>query len=110
MRMGEVAYRLMLPTELTGVHKVFHVSMLKRYVPEPSYVLHHEPLDVQPDTTFVEKTKKIIDMKERALRTRAIHWVKVQWEHYSPRETAWELKDQVKDRYLDLLLEVRLSI
>ena len=28
-RMGEVAYRLELPDQLTGVHDVFHVSQLK---------------------------------------------------------------------------------
>ena len=30
-RGGEVAYELALPPGLSGVHPVFHVSMLKRY-------------------------------------------------------------------------------
>ena len=30
-RVGEVAYELALPPGLSGVHPVFHVSMLKRY-------------------------------------------------------------------------------
>ena len=30
-RVGEVAYELALPPGLSGVHLVFHVSMLKRY-------------------------------------------------------------------------------
>ena len=30
-RVGEVAYELALPPGLSGVHRVFHVSMLKRY-------------------------------------------------------------------------------
>ena len=64
MRVGEVAYRLILPPELAGVHRVFHVSMLRKYISDPSHVLYHEPLDVQPDVTFVERPKKIIDMKE----------------------------------------------
>ena len=64
MRAGEVAYRLILPVELAGVHKVFHISMLRKYIPDPSHVLHLEPLDVQPDATFVERPKKIIDTKD----------------------------------------------
>ena len=35
---GNVAYRLVLPPELSKVHNVFHVSMLRRYISDPSYV------------------------------------------------------------------------
>ena len=106
MRVDEVAYRLILPAELAGVHRVFHISMLRKYIPDPSHVLHHEPLETQPDVTFVERLKKIIDTKEHFLRTRTIHWVKIQWEHHSPREATWELRDQVKEKYPELLPEV----
>ena len=30
-RVGTVAYRLALPPSMLGVHKVFHVSMIRRY-------------------------------------------------------------------------------
>lgn len=36
---SKVAYRLALPLELEGVHLVFHVYMLKKYIPDPSYVI-----------------------------------------------------------------------
>ena len=51
---GDVAYRLALPLELSGVHNVFHVSMLKKYVSDPSHVLRHEPLEIREDATYVE--------------------------------------------------------
>ena len=38
-RVGEVAYRLMLPPELSMIHPVFHVSMLRKYISDPLYVL-----------------------------------------------------------------------
>ncbi|TQD86597.1 hypothetical protein C1H46_027863 [Malus baccata] len=38
-RIGEVAYRLELPPELSKVHNVFHVSMLRRYVSDPSITI-----------------------------------------------------------------------
>ena len=106
MRMGELAYRLILPAESAGVYKVFHISMLRKYISDPSHMLHHELLDVQPDVTFVERLKKIVDTNEQVLRTRTIHWVKVQWEHHSPREATWELRDKVKEKYVELLPEV----
>ncbi|TQE14321.1 hypothetical protein C1H46_000240 [Malus baccata] len=35
-RVGEVAYMLEFPPELSKVHNVFHVSMLRHYVSDPS--------------------------------------------------------------------------
>ena len=31
-RVGSLAYRLALPPQLVGVHNVFHISMLRKYV------------------------------------------------------------------------------
>ena len=41
-RIGKFAYRLALPPELSLVHNVFHVSMLRKYLLDPSHVLEHE--------------------------------------------------------------------
>ena len=38
-RIGLVAYRLDLPEEFSLVHNVFHISMLRKYIPDPSHVL-----------------------------------------------------------------------
>ena len=38
-RIGEVAYRLVLTQQLSLVHDVFHVSMLRKYHPDPSHVI-----------------------------------------------------------------------
>ena len=35
-RIGTVAYRLALPPRMIGVHEVFHVSMLRKYTPDPA--------------------------------------------------------------------------
>ena len=94
-RIGEVAYRLALPPELSEVHNVFHVSMLKKYVSDPSLVLGHEPLEIQEDATYVGKPVAIINAKQQELRNRTIHWVKVLWENHEPEEATWELRDQV---------------
>ncbi|KAL5572216.1 hypothetical protein UlMin_021813 [Ulmus minor] len=51
-RIGKVAYILALPPELLSVHNVFHVSMLRKYVSDPSHVLEHELIDVHEDLTY----------------------------------------------------------
>ena len=60
-RVGEVAYRLELPSELSRVHNVFHVSMLRHYVSDPSHVIPHQPLEISSDLTYDEKLVTILD-------------------------------------------------
>ena len=38
-RVGPVAYKLALPPSLSSVHDVFHVSMLRKYIPDPTHVI-----------------------------------------------------------------------
>ena len=43
-RVGLVAYRLALPPSLSGVYEVFHVSMLRKYTPDPAHVMNRGEL------------------------------------------------------------------
>ena len=36
---GTIAYRLALPLSLSGVYEVFHVSMFRKYTPDPAHVV-----------------------------------------------------------------------
>ena len=38
-RIDTVAYRLVLPPSMSGFHEVFHVSMLRKYTPDPAHVV-----------------------------------------------------------------------
>ena len=38
-RIGTVAYQFALPPSMSGVHEVFHVSMLRKYTPDPAHVV-----------------------------------------------------------------------
>ena len=38
-RVGTIAYRLALPPSMSGVHEIFHVSMLRMYTPDPAHVV-----------------------------------------------------------------------
>ena len=37
-KVGTFAYRLALPLSMTGVHEVFHVSILRKYTSDPAHV------------------------------------------------------------------------
>ena len=43
-RIGAIAYCLALPPTLQGIHNVFHVSNLRRYIPDRSHIIQYEPL------------------------------------------------------------------
>ena len=50
-RVGTVAYRLALLPSLSSVHEVFHVSMLRKYTPDPSHVVDWGDLVINANET-----------------------------------------------------------
>ena len=78
-RVGKAAYRLALPPNMASVHNVFHVSMLKKYVPDESHVLEQEPIELHEDLSYEEKSVQILDRKIKTLRNKEIPLVKVLW-------------------------------
>ena len=71
-RCGEVAYQLELPKSLSGVHDVFHVSRLKKYLRVPEEQILLEELTVKEDLTYEEFPIRILEMTERVTRSRVI--------------------------------------
>ena len=63
-RVGTVAYRLALPPTMIGVHEVFHVSMLRKYTPDPAHVVDWGQIDVDIDGTFEEGPMCISDSRD----------------------------------------------
>ena len=60
-RVGIVAYRLTLPSSLSGVHDVFHVSMLWKYTLDPTHIVDWGELIIDTDGTFEEGLVRIMD-------------------------------------------------
>ncbi|GJY61450.1 putative reverse transcriptase domain-containing protein [Tanacetum coccineum] len=74
-KVGDVAYKLELPEELSRVHNTFHVSNLKKcYADEPLAVL----LD---GLQFVEEPVEIMDHEVKRLKRSCIPLVKVAFDH-----------------------------
>ena len=72
-----MAYRLELPPELSMVHNVFHVSMLRHYVSDPLHVIPPQPLEINSDLTYDEVPVTILDQKDKVLRNKTVRLVKV---------------------------------
>ena len=65
------------------MHNVFHVSMLRHYVSDPSHVIPHQPLEISPDLTYEEEPMTILDWKDKLLGNKTIRMVKVLWRNHS---------------------------
>ncbi|XP_059629579.1 uncharacterized protein LOC132272446 [Cornus florida] len=73
-------------TDLDRVHDIFHVSTLRKYKPDPSYVLQWTDVVVREDVTYEKGLVQILDSWEQVLRTKNIPLVKVLWRHHSVEE------------------------
>ncbi|KAL2250302.1 UNVERIFIED_CONTAM: Retrovirus-related Pol polyprotein from transposon [Sesamum indicum] len=98
-RIGPLAYRLALPAELSQIHDVFHVSMLRRYRSDPSHIIHEPEIEISEELTYVEEPAEILDRNVRKLRNKDIPMVKVRWSHHAPREATWEVEEHMKEKY-----------
>ena len=76
-RVGEVAYRFVLLPELSRIHPVVHVLMLRKYIADPLHVLQPQPVELNKDLTYEEYLVAIVDRQVRQLRTKDITMVKV---------------------------------
>ncbi|XP_049344593.1 uncharacterized protein LOC125808955 [Solanum verrucosum] len=98
-RVGEVADKLALPPSLSAVHPVFHVSMLRKYIPDESHVLSPNSMEMGLDLMFVEEPIAILDRQFRKLMTKEIASVKVQWKHRSVGKATWETESDMRAIY-----------
>ncbi|KAM2097159.1 hypothetical protein ACFX1R_020738 [Malus domestica] len=71
-RVGEVAYRLELPPELSKIN---------------------------PDLTYDEELVIILDWKDKVLRNKTVSLVKVLWRNHSVEEASWEIEDRMREMY-----------
>ena len=98
-RIGTVAYRLALLLSMSGVHKVFHVSMLRKYTPDPAHVVDWGHIEVETNRTFEEGPVCILDSRDQVLQCKTVRLVRVLWRHYEVEESTWERKDTMRATY-----------
>lgn len=103
-RVGAVAYRLALPPSFFGVHDVFHISMLHKYVADPMHILSYENLQLDQGLSFEEKPVQILDRMDKVLRTKTVPLVKVLWKNSKSEEATWELEVDMKEKYPELFV------
>ena len=98
-RIGTIAYRLALPPSMSGIHEVFHISMLRRYTPDLTHEVDWGQIEVDTDETFEEGPVCILDSRDQVLRRKIMRLVRVLWRHYGVEESTWEREDTMRATY-----------
>ncbi|GJS82505.1 putative reverse transcriptase domain-containing protein [Tanacetum coccineum] len=101
-RVGDVAYRLELPQELSRVHHTFHVSNMKKCYTDKPLVMPLEGIHVDDKLQFVEEPVEIMEREIKRLKRSRIPLVKVRWNSRRGPEFTWEREDSFKQKYPQL--------
>ncbi|GJS02253.1 putative reverse transcriptase domain-containing protein [Tanacetum coccineum] len=98
-KVGEVAYKLELPEELSRVHNTFYVSNLKKCHADEPLAVPLDGLHLDDKLHFVEEPLEIVGREVKRLKRSRIPLVKVRWNSKRGPEFTWEREDQFKKKY-----------
>ena len=93
-----MAYRLDFLEELSRVHNVFHISMLRKYISDPSHMIEAPGIELRDNLSYEEQPVQILGREEKELRNKTISLVKVLWRNHLVEEATWERDDQTRSQ------------
>ena len=93
-KISDQAYVLLLPPHIK-VHNVFHVSLLKKYVPDANHILGDEVTLVSEDRTLDVSPERILQSRKCVLRNRTIMEHLIKWTGYPEEDASWEREDSL---------------
>nr|GEU52265.1 putative reverse transcriptase domain-containing protein [Tanacetum cinerariifolium] len=97
-KVGDVAYRLELPQQLSRVHNTYHVSNLKKCLSDELLVIPLDELRIDDKLHFVEEQVKIMDREIKQLKRSRNPIIRVIWNSKRGPEFTWEREDQFKQK------------
>jgi hypothetical protein len=103
-----VAYRLQLPKTLSAVHKVFHVSQLKKCLRVPDRTVEMKDVAIEPDFTYSKYSIRVLDQRDRITRRRTLKFYKIQWNQHTEDEATWETQDFLEKNFPGFLASCKL--
>jgi hypothetical protein len=96
---GSLSYQVELPSKLSEVHNVFHVSQLKRCLKPPTDVVIEDTIPLEPDLTYKAYPTMILDQQDRVIRNKTTQFYKFQWNDHSEDEATWEHENFLRSNY-----------
>ena len=75
-KIGTVTYRVALPPALSSVHNIFHISLLRKCVPDPDQIMELQPLCLEKNLTYAEYPINILEVQDKKLQNRPFIFIK----------------------------------
>lgn len=95
---NDVAFKLLLPTTMSRVHPVFHVSLLKPYTPSGSVQPPPPILDEEGDIVYY--VEFLLDKRTKKSGRKHITEYLVKWQGYDHEHNTWEPESNIMDQDL----------
>nr|GEY04593.1 hypothetical protein [Tanacetum cinerariifolium] len=105
-----VACRLELPEQLSKVHRMFHMSNLKKCLFDESLIIRLDEIQVDDKLHFVKEHVEIMDRDVKRLKQSHIPIVKVRWNSRRGPEFTWKCEDRFKSKYPHLFINGTLNV
>lgn len=102
-----MAYRLELPPHIR-VHNVFHVSLLKPYVPD-NFLRISASVPIDETGTFEMVPECFLDFREKKLRGRIIREFLVKWKNYQIEDASWITQEELRQKFPHKVQSLNLS-
>ncbi|PHU30387.1 Golgin candidate 6 [Capsicum chinense] len=97
-RVGNIAYELELSSNLSSIHPMFHVLILRKYVGEPSLIVPIKDSGILDFLSNKEVPGGIMDQQVHRLRTKDVALEKVLRRNHKFEEATWEAEEDMKSK------------
>jgi len=88
-----------LPIDLASVCPIFHVSLLKKCVRDPTSIVPLEGLGIDENLSYEEVPVEILDRQVKRLRNKEVASVKVLWRNRLVEGATLEAEADMMSRY-----------
>ena len=81
------------------LHKVFHVSQLRKHVPDPNAIIPEPIQELRTNPTYPEGPLRIGERRMRELKNRRILQIQVFQGRQNCKVTTWEDEEKFRTKY-----------
>lgn len=97
-----MAYYISLPSLLVNLNDMFHVSQLRRYIPDLSHVIQVDDVQVRDNLSVVASHIRIKDQSVNQFHGKEITLVNIAWGRPYCVNRTWDIEIQMRESYMNL--------